>query len=70
MPLAAIRDERDDAAIRAEIGKLRDQINRLAQGIDKWFDRIESALSGRSPASRTAERVQAAPLARDAGLTG
>ncbi|EEP70690.1 hypothetical protein MCAG_01017 [Micromonospora sp. ATCC 39149] len=33
-----------NAAIRAEIGKLRDQINRLAQGIDKRFDRIESAL--------------------------
>jgi hypothetical protein len=33
-----------NAALQAEIGKLRDQINRLAQGIDRRFDRIESAL--------------------------
>ncbi|MFK3980688.1 hypothetical protein ACI2K4_09975 [Micromonospora sp. NPDC050397] len=33
-----------NAAIKAEIGKLRDQINRLAQGIDKRFDRVETAL--------------------------
>ncbi|MFC8845270.1 MULTISPECIES: hypothetical protein [unclassified Micromonospora] len=33
-----------NAAIRAEIGKLRDQINRLAQGMNRRFDRIESAL--------------------------
>ncbi|MFE7874783.1 hypothetical protein ACFUYE_31105 [Micromonospora humida] len=33
-----------NAAIQAEIGKLRQQIDRLAKGIDKRFDRIESAL--------------------------
>ena len=34
-----------NAAVQAEIGKLRDQINRLAQGMDRRFDRIESALT-------------------------
>ncbi|QKW13744.1 hypothetical protein [Verrucosispora sp. NA02020] len=33
-----------NAAVQAEIGKLRDQINRLAQGMDRRFDRIEAAL--------------------------
>ncbi|MFI9642995.1 hypothetical protein ACIG87_23570 [Micromonospora sp. NPDC051925] len=33
-----------NAAIQAEIGKLRQQIDRLARGMDKRFDRIESAL--------------------------
>ncbi|MER7169490.1 hypothetical protein ABT336_25950 [Micromonospora sp. NPDC000207] len=34
-----------NAAVQAEIGKLREQINRLAQGMDRRFDRIESALT-------------------------